>query len=458
MFIDSYKNIHCVGIGGIGISAIAKFLLAHGKTVTGSDTFASEITRDLETRGVKVSIGHALENLPVDVDLVVYTEAASEDNSERSEAKRRGIKQLGHFDFLGELSKEYRTICVTGTNGKSTTTAMTGLIFEAARLDPTVFVGSLVPGWKDGNVRIGQSDILIIEGDEYKKKMLKLHPETTLITNIEEDHLDVYKDLAEIEQSFHQLGLQTSKTVFLNVFERDRHIYCSEGKAQEKLFGTELLGRRRFPFFWLLHQARRDIDNGWQRLAGVELQVPGEFNMMNALGARALARDYGIDDDVTRRALKAFKGIWRRFEKVGELVLSNGEGSATIISDYGHHPTAIKGTLAATKEFYPDRRLVLLFEPHQHSRTKELFDDFVTSFKQADVAIISEIYHVEGRVADEDDVSSKDIVDKIGSSQVSYAKNLVAAEAQLRSIIERGDVVIVMGAGDVDKVARNLVS
>ncbi len=451
MFIDSYKHIHCVGIGGIGISAIAKFLLAHGKSVTGSDTSASSITRDLEARGLKITIGHVADNLPADADLVVYTEAASEDNLERAEAKQRGLKQLGHFDFLGELSKEYRTICVTGTHGKSTTTAMTGLIFEAAGLDPTVFVGSLVPGWKDGNLRFGKSDILIIEGDEYKKKMLKLHPETTLITNVEADHLDVYTDLNDIEQSFHQLGRQTSQTVFLNVFEQARHIYSGEGQAKEKLFGTELLGHRQFPCFWHRHHAQRDIDNGWQRLGGIELQVPGEFNMLNALGARALAREYGINDDVTRRALKAFTGIWRRFEKVGEL---NG---ATIISDYGHHPTAIKATLTAAKEFYPGRRLVLLFEPHQHSRTKDLFDDFVTSFDQADVAIISEIYHVAGRVADEDDVSSKHIVDQIGSPQVSYAKNLVAAEAQLRSIIERDDIVIVMGAGDIDKVARNLV-
>ncbi len=451
MFIDSYKHIHCVGIGGIGISAIAKFLLAHGKSVTGSDASASSITRDLEARGLKITIGHVADNLPADADLVVYTEAASEDNLERAEAKQRGLKQLGHFDFLGELSKEYRTICVTGTHGKSTTTAMTGLIFEAAGLDPTVFVGSLVPGWKDGNLRFGKSDILIIEGDEYKKKMLKLHPETTLITNVEADHLDVYTDLNDIEQSFHQLGRQTSQTVFLNVFEQARHIYSGEGQAKEKLFGTELLGHRQFPCFWHRHHAQRDIDNGWQRLGGIELQVPGEFNMLNALGARALAREYGINDDVTRRALKAFTGIWRRFEKVGEL---NG---ATIISDYGHHPTAIKATLTAAKEFYPGRRLVLLFEPHQHSRTKDLFDDFVTSFDQADVAIISEIYHVAGRVADEDDVSSKHIVDQIGSPQVSYAKNLVAAEAQLRSIIERDDIVIVMGAGDIDKVARNLV-
>jgi UDP-N-acetylmuramate--alanine ligase len=452
MFINAYKRVHCVGIGGIGISAIAKFLLAHGKTVTGSDAFASDITRDLEARGVAVAIGHAAGNLPADAELVVYTEAAPEDNPERAEAQRRGLPQLGHFDFLGELSKTYRTICVTGTNGKSTTTAMTGLIFEAAGLDPTVFVGSLVPGWKDGNLRVGQGDILILEGDEYKKKMLKLHPETTLMTNVEADHLDVYKDLADIEASFHQLAMQTLKTVYQNIFEHDKHIYCGEGTAAEKYFGVEFLGKPKFPWFWRPQKRERVIDNGWQRLAGVELQVPGEFNMMNALGARALAREYGIDDAVAHQALKTFKGIWRRFETVGEL---NG---ATIISDYGHHPTAIKGTLAAAKEFYPGRRLVLLFEPHQHSRTKELFDDFVTSFDSADVAIISEIYHVEGRLVDEGVISSQAIVDKIASPNITYAPNLAAAEERLRLLIQAGDVVIVMGAGDVDKVARNLVA
>lgn len=451
MFIDSYQHVHCVGIGGIGISAIAKFLVAHGKTVTGSDAFASNITRDLETRGIRVAIGHATDNLPVEADLVVYTEAAPGDNPERAEAVKRKVKQLGHFDFLGELSKEYRTICVTGTNGKSTTTAMTGLIFEAAGMDPTVFVGSLVPGWKDGNVRIGKSDILIIEGDEYKKKMLKLHPEVTLMTNVEEDHLDVYKDLADIEASFHQLGMQTSKVVLQNVYEHDRHIYCGEGSAAEKFFGTEFIGKPRFPWFGKPTKREREIDNGRQRLAGIELQIPGEFNMMNALGAREIAREYGIADEVSQQALKNFSGIWRRFETVGQF------HGATIISDYGHHPTAIKGTLAAAKEFYPGRRLVLLFEPHQHSRTKELFDDFVTSFAQADVAIISEIYHVEGRLADEGDISSLDIVKAVNLSRVTYQPNLEAAEAVLRELIEPHDVVIIMGAGNVDGVARRLV-
>ncbi|MFZ2681990.1 MAG: UDP-N-acetylmuramate--L-alanine ligase [Patescibacteria group bacterium] len=450
MFIDAFHKIHCVGIGGIGISAIAKFLLAKGKVVTGSDAFASNITRELETRGIKVAIGQAAEHLSADVDLVVYTEAAQVDNVERAEAARRGIKQLGHFDFLGELSKEYRTICVTGTNGKSTTTAMTGLVFAAAGLDPTVFVGSLVPGWADGNLRLGQSDILIVEGDEYKRKMLKLHPDTTLITNIELDHLDVYKDLADIEAAFKTLCLQTKRQVFLNVFEHERGIYVGEGEAKEEYFGLEFIGKPKLPWFWKPTKRDRVIGDGKQSLQGLELQVPGEFNMMNALGARSIARAYGIDDAVIAQALFDFKGIWRRFEVVGEYA------GATIISDYGHHPTAIRGTLAAAKEFYPGRRLVVLFEPHQHSRTKELFADFVTAFKLADKVILSEIYHVEGRVASEGEVSSLDLVKAINLDSVTYAPNLGEAEAQLRSVIQPGDVVVIMGAGDVDKVARNL--
>ncbi len=408
MFVDTFNSVHCIGIGGIGISAVAKFCLAKGKQVSGSDKVASRITDELKGRNIDFRLGHTRENLPAQVDLVVFSEAVPKDNPERAEAERRGIKQLGHFEFLGELSKNYRTICITGTHGKSTTTAMTGLIFEAAGLDPTVFVGSLVPGWTDGNLRVGKSDLLIIEGDEYKKKMLQLHPETTLITNIEKDHLDVYKDLADIQAAFDQLSSQTSKRVF----------------RSDELDATDKF----------------------------ELSLPGDFNQVNAQGAAALAREYGIDDKIIANTLKSFTGIWRRFEKVGDF---NG---AMIISDYGHHPTAIKATLKAAKDFYPGRRLVLLFEPHQHNRTKELFSDFVTAFGDADIAIISEIYHVEGRVADEGEVSSLDLVKAIASGKVTYARNLTEAETQLRSTIKPGDIVIVMGAGDVDQVARKLVA
>lgn len=450
MFIDQYQKVHCVGIGGIGISAIAKFFVAQGKQVTGSDANATAITADLEARGIKIFVGHDAKNVAADVDLLVYSEAVPEDSPERVEAQARNIPQLGHFDFLGALSKEYRTICLTGTNGKSTTTAMTGLIFEAAGLDPTVFVGSLVPGWVDGNVRIGKSDILIIEGDEYKQKMVKLFPETTVITNIEEDHLDVYKNLKHIVETFRELAKKTTGKVIANADDKN----CR--KLKEEI--DEEYGVKRGIS---LRAKDRKVEAGKQTfevmsagksLGRVTLQIPGEFNMMNALAAAKAALTYEVPFSFVQTALANFTGVWRRFERVGQFK------GADVISDYGHHPTAIKATLEAAKEFFPDRRIVLLFEPHQHSRTKELFDDFTFSFDNADEVILSEIYAVEGRLKEAGEISSMDLVNAIGKKSVVYAADLKEAEKKVRDLVKENDVVIVMGAGDVDRVARNLIA
>ncbi len=460
---DEVKHAHCIGAGGIGVSAVAKFLLSRGVAVSGSDTVRSAMTDDLAARGATITIGHDAANIPASCDLVVYTEAAGEDNVERAEAARRGIRQLGHFGFLGELAKTMRTICVTGTNGKSTTTAMTGKIFEDAGMDPTVFVGSLVPGWELGNLRIGASDILIVEGDEYKRKVLALHPETTLVTNVELDHTDVYKDLADMEAMFRQLGMQTTKTFFHNAADRARRIYRGDGTATLKFFGDAMDAEpRRFEGGYQLLRLYRS--RGFLRrraiIGDLMLQIPGAFNMMNALAALAIASEYGIGAHIALQTLMNFTGIWRRFERVGTC---NG---ADVISDYGHHPTAITGTLAAAKEFFPGRRIVLAFQPHQHNRTKELFDEFVTAFDDADVLILTEIYGVQGRTDEADAISSMDLLNAIqqripaGSGAVrpmEYAQDLDATEAKLRAHLRDGDVVIVMGAGDIDEVARRLV-
>lgn len=444
------RHAHLIGAGGIGISAVGKFLLAKGVAVSGSDAKQSAITDDLVARGAVIHIGHAAKNLPDDCDLVVYTEAAGEENPERMLAAQMGIRQLGHFDFLGELSKAYRTVCVTGTNGKSTTTAMVGAIFAASGWDPTVFVGSLMPGWPLGNLRMGESDVLIVEGDEYKQKMVKLFPETTVITNIEEDHLDVYRDLAHIVATFQELASKTSHDVMVNADDanamrmaaRNRTTY---GTGEADLRAVDRVVASGVQSFAVV---RRVMGNE-ETLGRVTLRVPGAFNMMNALAATSVALSYGVPFAKVQEALGEFVGVWRRFERVGMF------RDADVISDYGHHPTAIRGTLAAAKEFFPGRRIVLLFEPHQHSRTKELFDDFVTSFADADVLVLSEIYGVVGRADAEGAVSSKQLVEAIGRG--TYAKNLDDAEAALRAVVAPGDVVIVMGAGDVDVVARRLV-
>lgn len=425
MFED-IKQVHLIGAGGIGISAIGKWFLKRGVPVSGSDKTPSQITRQLEELGAIIFYGHSAEQISADCDLVVFTEAAPEDNPERQEATRRGITQLSHFDFLGALSKTMRTICVTGTNGKSTTTAMVGKIFEEAGMDPTVFVGSLLPGWELGNLRMGKSDLLIVEGDEYKQKMVKLFPETTVITNIEEDHLDVYRDLNHIVETFQQLVTQTAGKVFLN---RQDVNSASLMDGQIEYYGVE-------------------------ETLGFALQIPGQFNEMNAMAAQAVARSYGISDEIITKALKDFSGIWRRFERVGSY---NG---ADVISDYGHHPTAIRVTIQGAKTSYPGRRIVLCYEPHQHNRTKELFEDFVLAFDGVDVLILPEIYEVAGRTEDTH-VSSKDLADRIRERktipEVRYATDHAEAKKEIAELVKPGDLLIIMGAGNIDDVARELV-
>ena len=466
-FLSSFSHVHCVGIGGIGVSGVARFCKQKGKQVSGSDLVQTELTDTLARENITVHIGLSdAVWIAESCDLVVYSEAVPETAPERVEAAQRGIRQLGHFGFIGELSKEYRTICISGTNGKSTTTAMTGKIFEDAGLDPTVFVGSLVPGWEFGNVRVGKSDILIVEGDEYKKKMLALHPEVTLITNIEADHLDVYKDLADIEQAFHQLCEQTTGIVFLNYLDAHRGIACGREQADIRSFGDMLPRGNLTPFAGGQSLALTERIVSWlpfrKTVGSISLRVPGEFNMMNALGALAIGDAFGIDFLVMQKSLESFLGIWRRFERVGDF------RGAPVISDYAHHPTAIKGTLKAAREFFPGKRVIALFEPHQHSRTKELFADFVASFDDADVLILSEVYGVAGRTEEKDRVSSKDLIDAIiarnaacsrhTGATYTYAPDLASAEKMIRDIVQPNDVVLIMGAGNVDRVARNLVS
>jgi UDP-N-acetylmuramate--alanine ligase len=295
---------------------------------------------------------------------------------------------------------------------------------------------------------VGKGELLVIEGDEYKQKMVKLHPETTVITNIEEDHLDVYRDLDHIVDTFQELVDKTALDTWVNAGDEN----------SARLTGTDL--KQYGPL-----QNRR-VEAGRQSFemsshGRIELQVPGAFNAMNALAAASVAVSFGASFAKVQSALASFTGIWRRFERVGEF---NG---ATVISDYGHHPTAVKGTLAAAKEFFPGRRIVLLFEPHQHNRTKELFNDFVTSFDDADVLVLSEIYGVAGRTDAAETISSLDLLNAVeqrlpaGHPNVGpkfYTKDLQEAEEKLREVVKAGDVVIVMGAGDVDSVARNLVA
>lgn len=453
---NQYKHVHFVGIGGIGMSALAKWFLHEGVRVSGSDVHLSSFTHDLQTRGAKIFSGHADSNLVDGVDLLIYSPAIPETNVERVAARERGIPERTNFEVLGEISKSFSTIVVTGTNGKSTTTAMLGLMLEAAGYDPTVLVGSLVPGFKDGNFRHGGGRFLVVEGCEYRANMLNFHPEMIVLTNIEEDHLDYYRDLKHIQDTF-QTFVDKLKGQGMVVVNAD-----DAGSAVLQVSRPIAYGRNRFDRSNRTHMtysfSDRKTENGLQQITtnvgDFELQIPGEFNVYNALAAISAAMELGVPFETCRRVLKDFRGIWRRFERVGVWK------GADVISDYGHHPSAIKQTIEAAREFFPGRRIVLCYQPHQHDRTKKLFDEFVATLALADHLILVEIYDVAGR-NEEHNVSSRDLVDAIRTSDqgkdVQFADTLDIAESQLRGLVAANDVVLIMGAGDIDELAKRLV-
>jgi len=433
IMIDKYKKVHLIGAGGIGLSSVGKLFLQKSVFVSGSDQISSDITDELVNLGAKISIGHDAAAFS-DHDLVIYSDAVPEDNPERQAAQKQGIEQMSYFQFLGQLSRSYKTIVVSGTHGKSTTTAMLGLVLEAAGLDPTVIVGTKVPGWEFGNLRIGAGEYFVVEGCEHMAHMLELNPNIVVLTNIEAEHLDYYRDLEHIRDTFQELIDKVPEDGFVVRNADDPQSMKLNIKGQDLVYSVK------------------------NKPEDLILQVPGEFNISNALAALVVSKQLGLDSEVVEKSLSEFSGVWRRFERVGQY-----EG-AEIISDYAHHPTAIKKTLVATRELFPNKRIIVCFQPHQQSRTRKLFEDFIDAFDLADELIFSEIYDVAGREDDQEPISSHDLVYSIQdydmsqgkSREVVYAEDPATAERELRDRIKSDEIVIIMGAGDIDQVARNL--
>jgi UDP-N-acetylmuramate--alanine ligase len=458
MKLKEAKNIHCVGIGGIGLSALAKFLSAQGKKVTGSDLKETEITAGLTEYGIAVTYGQ-VGSIPQGTDFIIYSEAAPFENPERTTARVLGLPEMSYAEALGAVSRDKRTIAVSGTNGKSTTTAMLGLILEAAGFDPTVIVGSRVPGFPLGNLRIGEGEWMVVEADDYHAHMLHLRPEMIVLTNIEEEHLDYFGDLGHI----------------VRVFQSFVDSLPAEGKlivnADDPVSVDDLEPRGKTVSYGLVEDAAlcaKNITSGEGAQSflvcrengddfSVRLNVPGRFNVSNALAAIAAALSLGVSEDIIIETLAGFRGIWRRFEKVGTY------DDAIVISDYGHHPTSVRLTLEAAREFYPDRRLVLVFQPHQRHRTKALLNDFAEAFLGADLVILSDIYDVAGREdAETVGVSSAMLINAMGklpkAPPVVLGKDLRNTEEMIRGNAKPNDLILIMGAGDIDHVARDLVA
>jgi len=458
--LNDHKKVYFSGIGGIGVSALARLFFHNQIKIEGSDLKTSSVTDDLEKVGVKINYKQISDNITSDIDIFIHSAALPGDNPELLRAKELKIKTYSYFEFLGLLSSEYESIAISGTHGKSTTTAMLGLILVEAGLDPTIVLGTQVDGF-DHNFRAGRGKHLVVEACEYMGHMLNIDSQYSLVSNVEADHLDFYKNVDEITSYFSKFLNQAKTAAFINL-DDPKLFNLSEYNPEYISFGIDNPQANFSAKNIVISGAQQVFDLYYKGIkkGTLELQIPGRFNIYNALAAIAIAYNLGVDFKHIKIALKRFFGCWRRFEIIGNLE----EGGAMIISDYAHHPTAIKKTIQATKEFYPDKKILVAFEPHQHSRTKELFDDFVNAFEWADNLILSEVYEVGGREKTTEKISSKTLADAISKSKpgqkskVHYSPNLETTKRKVLELADSDTVVLVMGAGDIDKIARQLVS
>ncbi|MEA1970585.1 MAG: UDP-N-acetylmuramate--L-alanine ligase [Thermodesulfobacteriota bacterium] len=447
------KHIHFVGIGGIGMSGIAEVLLNLGYTISGSDLERSDITSRLELLGAGIFHGHKSSNL-MDVDVVVKSTAVGEDNPEVMEAHSRNIPVIPRAEMLAELLKMKYSIAVSGCHGKTTTTSIISTVLAHGGLDPTMVIGGRLDSI-GSNARLGEGEIIVAEADESDGSFLQLNPYIAVITNIDREHLDYYPGIEEIKDAFLQFANSVPfygsvilcgdcnnvkdilprvkrKTVTYGIYDgvdfRAADISFSGLTSQFSLYRRETL------------------------LGKVKIQVPGLFNVYNSMAAVVVSLELGMEFSAIQEGLGAYKGVHRRLEIKGQA------SGVTVVDDYGHHPTEIKAVLAAAKNAWEDRRIVVVFQPHRYTRTRDLFDEFLGSFDDAGALILTDIY-----AASEKEIKGvhsmtlcKSIKDN-GHGDVMYLSGFNEIVDHLFDIVKPGDVVITLGAGDVWKIGENLL-
>lgn len=455
--IDFQKkgHVYFMGIGGISMSGFAELLHAKGFTISGSDQQESKLTKHLESLGITVKYGQCKENITSDIDLVVYTAAISDTNEEFIAAKEAGIPMMDRAEMVGQVMKNYpRAIAVSGTHGKTTTTSMISEVLLAADLDPTISVGGILKAIH-GNLRIGHSNNFITEACEYTNSFLKFHPTINLILNVEEDHMDFFKDLADIRNSFKQFTalLPESGLLIINGdIENYKEIAdCCKGQVLTYSISDQTCNyyATNIAYDELGHGSFDVMENG-TLLTHIKLSVVGEHNIANALASVALARYLDISIANIQEGLDAFEGTDRRFEYKGKV------RGITIIDDYAHHPTEIAATLDAAKK-YPHKTTWCVFQPHTYTRTKAFLDQFAEALSKADKVVLADIY--AAREVDPGDISSADIMEKIKElgTEAYYFPSFDEIENFLLKNCVTGDLLITMGAGDIVKVGESLL-
>lgn len=446
------RHFYLVGIGGIGMQAVARLMKATGARVSGSDIKDFDARADLEAEGIVVHIGHDEKYITDDVTEVIYSIAVPTNNPEIEKAQGIGLPIRRRLELVGELMADKNGIAIAGTHGKTTTTTMAAMMFEAAGRHPTALIGAEVRSLKS-NAMIGSGSDLIVEACEYKKSFLDLRPKVVVITNIEADHLDFFRDLDDIKDTFQ---------AFIELLPDDGLVVANGDDEVVR----EVVGRTSRRVVWAGLGEGNDytatnlkFSEGRMHFLvnGVEtfLQIPGKHNVANAVLAWALACEMGIDDATLQHVLEdEFTGLARRFEVIG-----SGMG-VTFVDDYAHHPTEIQAMLEGAREYFPNRKLVVVFHPHQFSRTRIMLDDFAKSFKGAGRVIVAPIYAVRDSEEDKQSVSSQQLVEEINkhSNNAEFMGDFDAIEARLSEELVAGDVLITMGAGEADIFGRELLN
>lgn len=462
-------KVHFIGIGGIGTSALARWFLSNGYRVSGSDAENSETIQEIKKEGIKIFISHKAGNLAEDTDLVIHTSAIPFNNPEFEKAKKLGISIKSYPQALGELTKLHKTITVSGAHGKSTTTSLLSLIFKKAGFDPTVVVGTklkeFAPPAGGSNFRQGKSNYLVLEADEYKRAFLNYFPAAAIITNIDKEHLDCYKDLPDIKNTFLKFINNIHSDGILVANKDDKNLFSLKDKIEK------ITKKKNVKVFWYSINGNAKTVKIIRRV----LKISGEHNVSNALAAYILSKKLGVKDKDIFSALGSYHGAWRRMEYRGKLKVKSLKLKVDVYDDYAHHPSEIKATLSGIAQKWPKTGLVCVFQPHQAKRLELLFNEFTGAFDDAGTLILLDIFRVKGRDKVSQNVNSKKLAEAVKKRINSKfkIKNLKLKEViylphskNLRSVLLKQlrtnnlklkTIIVMMGAGDIYKMTDSLV-
>lgn len=448
------KRIHLIGIGGSGVSALAGILKKLGHIVSGSDNEENSLTEKLKRDGIKIYIGHDKKNIMPDIDVVIHSLAIPLSNSELTQARKKGIKILSYPEAVGQLTKQYFTIAVCGTHGKSTITSLIAKILIENIFDLTVIVGTKVKELDNTNFRVGKSKILVLEACEYCRAFLNYNPRIIVLHTLDPDHLDYYKSFTNYLNAFRQFAnkLPADGYFFANLDDEDVHDILQY--LQSKKFAPYNLftysTKYSYADFFL---KENQIFHKSVGLGELNLKVPGAHNRTNALAAFVVCSMLGIAPKNILKSLNRYEGAHRRFEIKGKI------GKTILIDDYAHHPEEIKATLQAAREKFPRKKICVVFQPHQYSRTKNLLEEFSTAFKGANCVIVPNIYEVRDTKKDKKSISPEIFVSRIRKSNknVFYGQGIKNTVNWLDKNAKKFDVIFTMGAGDVWKIGDSLL-